>query len=125
MVVGVTIVTMKNSMILKKGGVIMSKLIYVLRGSTGEYSDRTDWIVRAYTDKIIADAHCSLANQQADDYKKAIETWENSVEYINSTWEEEQEMIIILRNKHLTADNNARIDYTGTSYWVEECFLHE
>lgn len=82
--------------------------IYILQGSTGEYSDRTDWIVRAYTSKDEAEADCFKANDEAHAVMKTTESY----------WEITDKEISLL-----TVDPNAQFDYTGTSYWVKDCEL--
>ena len=44
--------------------------VYVLFGETGEYSDRQEWAVRAYTTQADADADCAALNVAV----KAVET---------------------------------------------------
>lgn len=39
--------------------------IYIVSGTTGEYSDRSDWEVAAYYDKDQADLHAAKANEHA------------------------------------------------------------
>jgi len=43
----------------------MSIQIYVVMGTTGEYSDRTEWSVGAYQDRARADEHADLATTEA------------------------------------------------------------
>jgi len=99
----------------------MSK-IYILQGSTGEYSDRTDWIVQAYKDKVMADEECKQANQEANDYKEALDKLDNTKnDYYDKIETYEKE----LSKKYLSVDPTAKFDYTGTSYWVVKCDLYE
>lgn len=39
----------------------MTKQVFIVFGETGEYSDRKDWIVAAYTDEKLAEKHVELA----------------------------------------------------------------
>ena len=102
----------------------MSK-IYVLQGSTGEYSDRTDWIVRAYKNKMDADESCLTANQEAADYKTARDNFEMSEAYERMPMVKVDEYYEDLVIELLSVDKEMRMDYTGTSYWVVECDLYE
>lgn len=48
-------------------------LIYVVIGWTGEYSDRNEWIVQAYTDEEAAKAHVLRAEEKAREIFQAEE----------------------------------------------------
>jgi len=82
--------------------------IYVVMGSTGEYSDRSEWLVCAYKDQKMADQHAFLAEQWAlkkhDEYERDD----------RGTWELRQD----IRDGKLSCpyDSDFHIDYTGTSY---------
>lgn len=93
--------------------------IWVLQGSTGEYSDRTDWIVCAYSDEAKANSDCSKANDEAHKCFKALE--EKDLRYPCGDADEAQERNI--RAEILIVDPYAQFDYTGTSYWVVKCYL--
>ncbi len=82
--------------------------VYLVVGSTGEYSDHTQWNVAAYTDKEQADLHAAAANEAV----KGAEDMD---------WEERQ-----LLKEQATLDAVMSISYTGTEYSVEEVplFLH-
>jgi len=43
----------------------MENKIYVVMGTTGEYSDRSEWLVIAYFDEEKAKQHVTLARQEA------------------------------------------------------------
>lgn len=84
--------------------------VYVVRGSTGEYSGRSEWLVKAFLDKEEAENLVLLANQEAKrlftEYKH--NTKHNNLydfEYIN------------------TYDIKFMMDYTGTNYYIEEVEL--
>jgi len=49
----------------------MSIQIYIVMGSTGEYSNRTEWAVGAYQDKAMAEQHADLAKIEAHAIEKA------------------------------------------------------
>lgn len=95
--------------------------IYVLQGSCGEYSDRTDWIVRAYLDKAKADADSAKAFDEGCAYERA--PLDEDLKYSFTDEEKNEEMRI--RQECLTVDPAAQFDYTGTTYWVVECELSE
>ena len=90
-------------------------IIYLLHGSTGEYSDRTDWVVRGYVDKATADLDCSNANTQAAQYFNTCDRY--------PSYEEEISRDKALRDEILLVDPEAQFDYTGSTYWVTECGL--
>jgi hypothetical protein len=78
--------------------------VHVLFGATGEYSDRSEWIVCAYTNKGDADADCAALNARAEGL-------------LNLSWAERNEAVAERLQPH---DANAQSDYTGTWYAVEE-----
>jgi hypothetical protein len=80
--------------------------IYIVQGTTGEYSDRTDWIVCAYISRELAEERASKAMRRATELKRT--EWEYSG--------------TIMQNEF---DANMRMDYTGTEYTVEETELIE
>ena len=98
-------------------------MIYILQGSCGQYSDRTDWIVKAYRDKDAADSDRTKADYEAAECKKAIDEYEESPEYYHAGWKDEEGKREDIRASILTVDVNAQFDYTGTTYWVVPCEL--
>ena len=84
--------------------------IYILQGSCGEYSDRIDWIVRAYKYKEQADADRTKADYEVGAVIKKL-----NGEYWRNLTPSEKEM--------LTVDPKAQLDYTLTTYWVTEVEL--
>lgn len=62
----------------------MNNKIYVVSGSSGSYSDATEWNVAAYFDKILADQHAEKAQQWFN---------ENEEEYCRRSWKRQQEMV--------------------------------
>lgn len=76
--------------------------VYVLLGQTGEYSDRSEWVVRAYTNKDDADADAMAMN--------AI-----GAEGVDALYGRDREAVIERLRMH---DTQADMDYTGTSYFV-------
>lgn len=51
--------------------------IYVVMGSTGEYSDRTEWPVCAYSDKSEAQTHCQLATAYVNEHNHGDWRYDN------------------------------------------------
>lgn len=72
--------------------------ITVVMGTTGEYSDSTEWPVKAFADRGKAEAFCLLLN----DLVRGSSEWDHEKSY---------------EFKH-PLDPKCRIDYTGTSYYV-------
>ena len=86
------------------------KTIYVVFGSTGEYSDRTEWPVLAYSSLKNAQKHCG----NAADYAREIFGKVKSVYDIPDK---------LMRSNPY--DSKMMMDYTGTSYYIVETTLHE
>lgn len=78
----------------------MSIQVYVVMGSTGEYSDRSEWAVCAYQDKSKAEQHADHAKLIAHKiFRNGDERYED------------------LDNKN-AYDPYMRMQYTGTDYYV-------
>ena len=82
--------------------------IYVVMGSTGEYSDRTEWSVCYYTNEESAKEHVKAATRRAkeikfradeDDIATCLLEDQTEAKYKNSM------------------DPNMRMYYTGTRYY--------
>lgn len=71
--------------------------IYIVEGSTGEYSDRREWPVMAYRNEEQAKAHVLKAQE-----------WANQQRYDHGRVREDP------RNPH---DPGFQLDYTGTTYY--------
>lgn len=76
--------------------------IFIVMGTTGEYSDRTEWPVCFYETEAKAQLHCELAKQEAN----KIEALKGN-KYARHTG----------TNPY---DPNMSMDYTGTSYYIWE-----
>ena len=96
--------------------------IYIIQGTTGEYSDRHDWIVRAYNNKEqalavqmdLTDTFAKLWKYMEDN---DISYWDlNDIEEVDSTTRE-------LFSQVAELDPKFSVDYTGTSWWIKECEL--
>lgn len=94
-------------------------MIYILQGSCGEYSDRTDWIVRAYHDKAVADSDRTKADYETAHCLKILD--EKDLRYTYSDSDDKQREAICA--EILTVDVTAQFDSVGTTYWVTECEL--
>jgi len=85
-----------------------TKKIYIVYGETGEYSDRSDWNVKAFFERKKA---LVLLNECSEDAKK----WEikRESEYTSppKDW-----------SKH---DPDMKMDYTGTDYFIAEVDLED
>ena len=81
--------------------------IYVVMGTTGKYSDRTEWLVAAYSNEKEAQKHIELATEKANEefekYRKDVYKYDPKNEY----------------------DKGMAMDYTGTRYFLEESELFE
>lgn len=83
--------------------------IYVVMGTTGEYEDRKEWLVMAFTKEDKAKRH-------ADDC--AGYALENGVSAQHFNYDNKSE--IIENNPY---DAHMQIDYTGTRYYYEKVEL--
>ena len=81
------------------------KNIYLVQGSTGEYSDHMEWNVAAYFDKEQAERHRDLA-----------QLYSNCTpgEDTNMYWEEREKLI-----ETSLYDPKLYITYTGVRYYVD------
>lgn len=89
--------------------------IYVIFGSTGEYSDRTEWPVKAVKDLDRAQEIVTLASEYANTLFAKFEN-----EEVSKHSNEGQELVS--KNPH---DPEMKMDYTGTSYYYTEVELEE
>jgi hypothetical protein len=85
-------------------------IVYLVKGHTGEYDDRSEWIAKAF-----------LLEEKADDMKGGLnillEKSGNGMSY-----EERDLLEAIIRE---TLDPRCSIDYTGTYYTIEEVEVQE
>lgn len=73
--------------------------IFVVRGTTGEYSDRTEWPVKAFLSEKAAQELVIAATQRANEV------------FTDRSYDRD-----IDKNQF---DPDMRMDYTGTSYMIE------
>lgn len=80
--------------------------VFIVVGATGEYEDYHEWIVCAYRNIEDAQNHAKKAEEEAKSlFKKRPD--------------------IPIHSRHVAIfDDNMEIDYTGTTYYVEETVLH-
>jgi hypothetical protein len=83
--------------------------IYIVMGTTGEYSDRSEWSVVAFKDKEMAKKHVTLATEQANEIYKTM---------IDGIYDFDALPI----NPY---DPKMKMDYSGTSYFINETILVE
>jgi len=81
--------------------------IFIVHGSTGEYSDRSEWVVAAFTD-----------------LKRAEEWKEGAQKYASELFKSRAGRAGRLRHIGINPyDYYMVIDYTGTEYSIEEVSL--
>lgn len=75
--------------------------VHVVMGTTGEYSDRDEWLVRAF-----------VSRRRAEKFALACKVRANEIvaKYPDSRWD-------IPKGEH-EMDPGFRADYTGTDYFV-------
>lgn len=86
--------------------------IYVIIGSTGEYSDRDEWLVRGFS----TEEKASQFTQRANDMSKEIE---REMVRQGTYWYDKDKI------GERPLDPNFRIDYTGTEYHCEKVEVDE
>ena len=83
-------------------------IIYIVVGSTGEYSDRYEWYVCAYRDKQEAEIRVSECKKKAKEWESVRDN-----DFRGPP------------DNHYECDPNMRMDYTGTDYYLETTELIE
>jgi hypothetical protein len=89
------------------------RMVYVVFGATGEYSDHREWPVLAFLKEADAEAHVVALETYVREHK-VHDTAEGIMPDYN-----DREAII----KASTLDPNLQIDYTGTRYYTIEVEL--
>ena len=95
------------------------KTIYIVEGTTGAYSDRYDWFVKAFTSKVKAKELADELNCAANGLFDALDAEGISVYDMNDP----DYSYIKDRFPDLKKDSEFSMDYTGTGYIVSECEL--
>jgi len=80
--------------------------VYIVMGTTGEYSDRSEWSVCAYPERAQAEEHVERASQYA------------RLALLN---QQEQRPVLRETNPY---DPDMKMDYTGTQYYVLKAPLY-
>jgi hypothetical protein len=88
----------------------MTQTIYVVLGSTGEHSDRSEWLVKAFHSQAEAESYVTFLTTKRQEV--AAPKWELE-------WDERASVEAKMR----AFDPNYAEDYTGTSWWVSEVEL--
>jgi hypothetical protein len=83
--------------------------VYLIKGFTGEYGDRCDWIVAAYPDRAEAERHLKRLEELLGPAMFSLEPYQR---------EELQERI-----RESGLDSRCLIQYTGSRYGVQEVAL--
>lgn len=86
--------------------------IFIIEGTTGEYSDRSNWIVEAYADENAAKTQTEKLNRLVKEAEGTKESYYGA--QFTNAFKKLQEL-----------DPCAAIDYTGTDYTVFETLLKE
>lgn len=86
----------------------MSKL-YIVTGSTGEWSDRSTWLVRAFEDKLVAQEFVNTLTCMYEQYQG------NKCGY-----ERPKQEMVTLEEQLWQFDPEFCEDYTGTHWYIEE-----
>lgn len=84
--------------------------IWIVQGSTGEYSDHREWMVCAYRDEAKAEQHARAAKEWYQ--KNGCDKWD-----FQKRWEAKE------KGLHNPFDPNMDIDYTGTDWTIFEVNL--
>lgn len=87
-----------------------SETIYVVTGSTGEYSDRSEWLVYAFHTEEAAQAYVDLLGVERQ--KLPQRSWD---------WNDDQKIELAMR----AFDPRFSEDYTGTSWFVQAVELKD
>lgn len=85
------------------------KKLYIVMGTTGEYSDRIEWPVAAYEDTEEAEKHVDAATRRSKELMGQRK---------GNYYDEHPKEFNIY-------DPGGQIDYTGTDYYILEVELHE
>ena len=83
------------------------QMLYIVRGSTGEWSDRSDWMVRAYFTYDEAKSEVERLTTKLDELIGGRDV---------VSYEARKEVTELMRE----FDEDFSMDYTGTSWWIRE-----
>ena len=91
--------------------------IWIVSGTTGEYSSRSEWVVCAYTAEADAAAHVAKASQ----YAEAWHAFTQTPEFERMDWHSGRKL---MRSSN-PMDPSFSCDYTGTTYEIQEVELRD
>lgn len=77
------------------------KMLHIVMGTTGEYSDRSEWPVVAYHDETLAMEHVRLATRRAKE--------------IFAVYDRQNYGVELPKNEY---DADMQMQYTGTDYFI-------
>ena len=83
-------------------------ICYVVMGTTGEYSSKTEWLAMAYLSEEKAKKHVT---QASDWFRANVES--GQIDILNEDK---------FKNPY---DPDMQVDYTGTAWYYEECELND
>jgi hypothetical protein len=84
--------------------------IWVVMGTTGEYSDRSEWPVKAFRDQEVAERFALAAKVRADEIEATRDALQASGEWNNAA-----DQALVETNE---LDPDMSMDYTGTDYYA-------
>ena len=93
--------------------------IYIVEGTTGAYSDKYSWIVKAFTSDVKAKELADELNCAANGLFYALDEAGVCSYYMNDP----EYSYIMDRFPGIKKDSRFSMDYTGTSYTVLTCEL--
>ena len=85
--------------------------IFVVTASKGEWSDRREWPVRAFTDEVAAQNYTTTTQAAARQAAQDFQIWDNQVYYATNATEKERLAKI--------AEIQKTLDFPG--YTVDDC----
>jgi len=102
--------------------------VYVVQGTTGQYSDRFDWIVKAFRTKEEADKFQQDITDVIEQLWKFSKKHDVDYYYFSDIDDleaspEVKKTIASFYEDVTKLDPKFQCDYTGTSYWVTEVEL--
>jgi len=80
--------------------------IFIIQGNTGEYSDRCDWMVKAYFSQERAQKHMEILNNKLKELKL--------LEGFEGDWKQRDDNSKIMKQ----FDEQFMCDYTGSYYML-------
>ena len=92
-------------------------LIYIVQGSTGEYSDHTEWLVKAFDSESLAQTY---AEKCGEEFRRMVNEYRSKAACDDYPTSFDLDEHNIKQNAH---DPDMQCDYTGTNYNVHVCEL--